>query len=232
MRIIYTILIVVLTTAALLTAGKVLPEIPFVFHPNNFIDSLIKFQAFALTLGLIVLIAVSKFFSESKALLAIGNLKNIAAKEPWLGINGKSTWAKNAFQLLLFISLGTATFMFLGLKYTNSLGNFSWCFVPFVLLFSFTNSFAEEVIFRYTVVGMLNNHHPKMFIQITSAALFGLPHYFGNPSGIIGVVMAGVLGYVLCKATIETKGIGIAWVIHFVQDIIIFTALLMINIKP
>lgn len=232
MRLTYTLLIVVLATAALLTAGKVLSEIPFVFHPNNFIDGLIKFQAFALTLGLIVLIAVSKFFSESKALLAIGNLKNIAAKEPWLGINGHTTWTKNAFQLLFFISTGTAVFMLLGVKYTNSLGNFNWWFVPFVLLFSITNSFAEEVIFRYTVVGMLNNNHPKMFIQITSAVLFGLPHYFGNPSGIIGVVMAGVLGYVLCKATIETKGVAIAWVIHFVQNIIIFTALLMINIKP
>ena len=71
-----------------------------------------------------------------------------------------------------------------------------------------------------------------MFIQIISAVLFGLPHYFGNPSGFIGVVMAGVLGYVLCKATIETKGITIAWIIHFVQDVIIFTALMMINIKP
>lgn len=232
MRLTYTLLIVVLATTALLTAGKVFSEIPFNFHPNNFIDGLIKFQALALTLGLVVLISVNKFFPESKTLLVIGELRKTAMKERWLGINGKTTWIKNAVQLLFFISTGTAVFMFLGVKYTNSLGNFSWWFVPFVLLFSLTNSFTEEVIFRYTVVGMLNNHHPKMFIQITSAVLFGLPHYFGNPSGIIGVVMAGVLGYVLCKATIETKGIGIAWVIHFVQDIIIFTALMMINIKP
>lgn len=43
--------------------------------------------------------------------------------------------------------------------------------------------------------------------------------------------MAGVLGYVLCKATLETTGLGIAWVIHFVQDVIIFTALFMMNVK-
>lgn len=232
MRLTYTLLIVVLATAALLAAGKVLPEITFNFHPNNFINGLIKFQAFALTLSLIVLVAVIKLFPQSKEFMVIGELGKMAAKERWLGINGHTTWTKNAFQLLFFISTGTAVFMFLGVKYTNSLGNFNWWFVPFVLLFSITNSFTEEVIFRYTVVGMLNNHHPKMFIQITSAVLFGLPHYFGNPSGIIGVVMAGVLGYVLCKATIETKGVAIAWVIHFVQDIIIFTALMMINIKP
>lgn len=232
MRITYTILIVGLATAALLTAGKVLPLITFTFHPNHFIDGLIKFQAFALTLSLITLIAVSKLFPQSKELLVIGELGKMAVKERWLGINGKTTWTKNAFQLLFFISTGTAVFMFLGVKYTNSLGHFNWWFVPFVLLFSLTNSFAEEIIFRYTVVGILNNHHPKIFVQIISAVLFGLPHYFGNPSGIIGVIMAGVLGYVLCKVTIETKGITIAWVIHFVQDVIIFTALMMINIKP
>lgn len=232
MRLTYTLLIVVLATAALLAAGKVLPEITFNFHPNNFINGLIKFQAFALTLSLIVLVAVSKLFPQSKELLVIGELGKMAAKERWLGINGHTTWTKNAFQLLFFISTGTAAFMFLGVKYTDSLSNFNWWFVPFVLLFSLTNSFAEEIIFRYTVVGILNNHHPKIFVQIISAVLFGLPHYFGNPSGIIGVIMAGVLGYVLCKVTIETKGITIAWIIHFVQDVIIFTALMMINIKP
>ncbi|MFN3299563.1 MAG: type II CAAX prenyl endopeptidase Rce1 family protein [Sediminibacterium sp.] len=66
---------------------------------------------------------------------------------------------------------------------------------------------------------------------MTSAILFGLPRYFGNPKGIIGVIMSGVLGYILCKATIETRGISIAWTIHFVQDIIIFTAIMMMSIK-
>ncbi|HHX23791.1 MAG TPA: CPBP family intramembrane metalloprotease [Thermoanaerobacterales bacterium] len=70
-----------------------------------------------------------------------------------------------------------------------------------------------------------------MTILIISAILFGLPHYFGFPNGFMGVLMSGVLGYILCKATIETKGLSIAWAIHFVQDIIIFTALLMMNVK-
>ncbi|TAE80973.1 MAG: CPBP family intramembrane metalloprotease, partial [Bacteroidetes bacterium] len=72
----------------------------------------------------------------------------------------------------------------------------------------------------------------KTTVLLLSAILFGLPHYAGFPNGPIGVVMAGVLGYILSKATYETQGIGIAWVIHFLQDVIIFTALFMMNSKP
>ena len=95
----------------------------------------------------------------------------------------------------------------------------------------FFNSLTEELIFRFGIVGSLFNHYPKLTVLIISAILFGLPHYFGWPSGFVGILMSGVLGYILCKATIETKGLSIAWSIHFVQDIIIFTALFMMNVK-
>jgi membrane protease YdiL (CAAX protease family) len=60
--------------------------------------------------------------------------------------------------------------------------------------------------------------------------MFGLPHYNGFPSGAIGIIMAGVLGYVLAKASYETKGLGIALGIHIVQDIIIFTGIFMMKV--
>jgi membrane protease YdiL (CAAX protease family) len=129
------------------------------------------------------------------------------------------------------VSLATGIFMFLAVKYTNNISNFQWSFIPFILLFSFTNSLTEEIIFRFVIIGGLFNHYPKFTILVISAILFGLPHYFGFPNGLIGVFMSGVLGYILCKVTIETKGLSIAWTIHFVQDIIIFTALMMMNIK-
>jgi hypothetical protein len=62
--------------------------------------------------------------------------------------------------------------------------------------------------------------------------LFGIPHFFGMPSGIIGVLMAGLLGFVLAKSMYETNGIFWAWLIHFVQDILIIgTMFLMSNVK-
>jgi hypothetical protein len=43
--------------------------------------------------------------------------------------------------------------------------------------------------------------------------------------------MAGILGYLLSQIVYETRGLGLAWFIHFVQDVIIYTALMMINVR-
>lgn len=232
MKMFYTLLIVGIATVLLLTTGIFINEITLQIHSNSFVNGLAKYQVFALTVGILATTAVLILNPESKQFLNIGQLSRIAEKEKWLGINGKSSWAVNGLQLLFFVSIATGIFMFLAVKYTNSIDNFQWSFIPFILLFSLTNSLTEELIFRFAIVGGLFNHYPKLTILIISATLFGLPHYFGNPSGVIGILMSGVLGYILCKATMETKGLSIAWTIHFVQDIIIFTALMMMmNVK-
>lgn len=54
-----------------------------------------------------------------------------------------------------------------------------------------------------------------------SALVFGLPHYFGTPGGVVGSLMAGFLGWLLAKSIQETGGIFWAWLIHFIQDVVI-----------
>ncbi|TAF35803.1 MAG: CPBP family intramembrane metalloprotease [Cytophagales bacterium] len=232
MRPLTTTVLVSLAAVLLVLSGNFIHKVDFQIHQNPFVNGLAKYQLFAVLIGMIAVIFILITRPESQALLSIGELSTIATKEKWLGINGKSTWLNNGLQLLIGISLATGIFMFLGVNYTNSLNNFHWWFMPYVLLFSLTNSFTEEMIFRFAVIAGLENYCSKFIILIISAVIFGLPHYFGNPSGIIGVIMSGALGYILCKATIETKGISIAWIIHFVQDIIIFTAIMMMNTKP
>lgn len=227
----YTLLVVGAASILLITANNITSEIGLQIHSNNFINGLAKYQAFALILGLAVTILMLVFNPNSRLFLNKGDLNTIAAKEVWLGINGISSWKKNGIQLLIVISTATGIFMLLAVKYTNSLTNFQLWFIPFIVLFSFTNSLAEELIFRFSLVAGLFDHYSKFTILVVSAVLFGVPHFFGWPNGILGVIMAGVLGYVLCKATIETKGFAIAWIIHFVQDVIIFTALFMMNIN-
>jgi uncharacterized protein len=231
MKMFHTSLIVGLATILLVNASVFTNALPLQLHTNGFVNGLAKYQLFALLVAILVTVATLCSNPSSKQFLSIGTLITTATKEKWLGINGKSSWKANGFQLLLFISLATGIFMFLAVKYTNSTNNFEWRFIPLILLFSFSNSLAEELIFRFGVIGGLYNTYPKRSIFIISAILFGLPHYFGWPSGFTGVVMASTLGYILCKSTLETKGLLIAWVIHFVQDVIIFTALLMMNLK-
>jgi uncharacterized protein len=224
MKMFYTLLIVGIATVLLVTANNFTNGITIQIHPNTFVNSLAKYQLFALAVGILVTMSILVISPESKQFVNIGQLNVLAEKEKWLGINGKSSWKINGLQSLFFISSATGIFMFLSVKYTNSLNNFQWKFVPLIVVFSLTNSITEELIFRFGVVGGLFNYYTKPTIMIVSAILFGLPHYFGWPSGFVGVL-------ILCKATLETKGLSIAWMIHFVQDIIIFTALFMMNIN-
>jgi membrane protease YdiL (CAAX protease family) len=100
-----------------------------------------------------------------------------------------------------------------------------------ILLFSITNSFAEEMIYRMGIVSPLKNILAPSTIFTISAILFGLPHLAGMPSGLLGATMAGVLGLVLAKSLYETNGFFWAWAIHCMQDIIIFGGLFLLSTK-
>jgi uncharacterized protein len=226
-----TVFIVSVATTLLVFSAKILTQINVVLHENTFLNGMFKYQIFAFMIALILLIITINISPESKTILRFGDIGNIASKEKWLGINGVSSWRKNGLQFLFFISIPTAIFMFLGVKYSNSLHNFKLYFIPIILLFSILNSFSEEVIYRFSINGNLLKVSNPTIIFLISAILFGLPHYWGFPTGVVGVIMAGMLGYILSKATYETSGLGIAWGVHFMQDVIIFTALLMMNVK-
>jgi membrane protease YdiL (CAAX protease family) len=66
-------------------------------------------------------------------------------------------------------------------------------------------------------------------IFLISAVIFGLAHIKGMPNGFIGVILAGLLGYILSKSVHETNGIFWAWFIHFLQDVIIIGSLFLIE---
>ena len=231
MKIAYSIFIVLVSSILLLSANKILSSVNITIHENSFINGILKYQIFAFLVAASVVVLTLLLTPESKHLLKFGNLDILAEKEKWLGINGKASWRKNGTQLAFFISIATGIFMFLAVKYTNNLENFKWSFIPLVIIISLANSFSEEMIYRFAINGNMINLSSKLVILISSAILFGLPHYQGYPNGILGVFMAGLLGYILSKATYETQGLGIAWLIHFLQDIIIFTALFMMNLK-
>lgn len=55
-----------------------------------------------------------------------------------------------------------------------------------------------------------------------SALYFGLGHINGMPSGCIGIAMASFLGWIACRAVLDTRGLAWAVTIHLVQDVGIF----------
>jgi uncharacterized protein len=219
---------IVVLAAILLLAG---PE--FVSHwtiapfKDDVLDGMFRYQVYAIAVAFGTALVLRTMHPTSVHYLRAGDLERTATHEAWLGINGRSSWLVNGAQLLVVVSVITATFMY---SWRTSMGetlHFRSEVLHLVLLFSCTNALAEELIFRYALVSGLQSLLPARTIMVLSAVFFGLPHFFGHPSGLIGVAMAGVLGYVLCKATLETKGLLVGWAIHFVQDVLIFQTLLM-----
>lgn len=147
-----------------------------------------------------------------------------------LGIASKNNdWNFYGPILAVSLTLGTTLLMSIGVTSQHGMVNESFfMLMPLVLLVSATNSWSEEIFSRFVIVAGLDGKLKPATICWISAVIFGIPHFFGTPSGLFGVVMSGLLGWLMAKSVIETKGIGWAVFIHFLQDVVIFGAGAMI----
>jgi hypothetical protein len=150
----------------------------------------------------------------------------------WLGFPKADPWTRFGGQWSFYIALGVAVFLII-------FGRPSWpSFIqapplfPAVLLFAAMNAFNEEMTYRSTMLASLEPAIGSRQALWNAALFFGLSHYFGVPYGVIGVIMASFLGWMLGKAMIETRGFFWAWFIHFVQDVLIFSFMAVGSIRP
>lgn len=95
--------------------------------------------------------------------------------------------------------------------------------IPVALLIAVINSFNEEFTLRAAPISELLSAVGKKQALMITTVLFGLGHFYGVPSGILGVLLASFLGWFLGKSMLETKGFFWAWLIHFLPDAFIFT---------
>jgi membrane protease YdiL (CAAX protease family) len=133
--------------------------------------------------------------------------------------------------VVLGVLIASLTFLFVYLK-TRPHGRYSaalFGYAPWVFLFAASNSLSEEVIYRLGIVAPLLEHLPVPVVLLLSAAVFGLLHYRGTPNGLFGAALAAVLGWILAKSMVETAGIFWAWSVHFLQDLVIFPALIILS---
>jgi membrane protease YdiL (CAAX protease family) len=227
-----TILIVALAIAGIFSLRSLTAKIKTVFNQNSVVDFQIKFQSMQLILTAIVLIFVYLLNPANFAMFFhLGNVNAHISKIAWLGITGNETWLEIATNLGLFITLGTAIFMFFQLKKAGADYRYFLFSLLWAIPFSIANAFSEEAIFRVGIVSPLYGVLSVPIILLISGALFGIPHYFGTPSGIIGVLMAGFLGWLLAMSLVETQGIFLVWAIHFVQDVVIITSMILMSKK-
>ena len=54
-------------------------------------------------------------------------------------------------------------------------------YIPLIFIFSLSNAFVEEMIYRLGIVVALNDIISDKKIALSSGVIFGCIHYFGNP---------------------------------------------------
>jgi uncharacterized protein len=227
------IILVVLYTAMILFASQQLKTTNFFFvSKNDYVNFQFNYQFILIVVTIISLTLTYYLNKENFAnYFSMGKTHAPAQELKLFGIKANDSWMKTGISLSVIISLTTGIFMYLQLKQQHV----NWALLQngliWILLFSLTNSFGEEMIYRMGIISPLKGLLSPITIYIISALFFGLPHIAGMPNGLIGATMAGVLGFVLAKSLYETNGFFWAWAIHFLQDVIIIGSLFLMTTK-
>lgn len=101
--------------------------------------------------------------------------------------------------------------------------------VPFTLSFAALAALDEEMRYRALLLPTITQAVGKSHAILVTAFLFGMSHYFeGVPSGIDGFLIAGSLGWLYAVMMVETKGIFMPWLNHFLTNIPTFLFWVMI----
>ena len=194
------------------------------------VNQILSYQIF--TLGITAIFLISMYITNKdifKSYFKIGNLQNNVLPEPLIGLKPKKSdnWKNIGINFAIIISMVTIIMMYFSIKdKTFDYNNFI-TLIPFIFIFSLSNAFIEEIMYRLGVVVALKKIISDKKIALVSGSIFGSIHYFGTPGGLIGIIVACFLGWFLAKSIIETKGIFWAYLIHFLQDFVIFSALLL-----
>lgn len=221
-------LVVVYTALILIASNQLKTKKLFTLSQSEYINFQVNYQV-ALMLVALISLTVTYFLNKENFInyFSFGNISAPAQEMKLFGIKANDSWLKTGLSLTVVISLVTGIFMCFQLKQMHVNWALLQSGILWVLLFSLTNSFGEEMIYRMGIVSPLKGLLAPMTIFIISSTVFGLPHFAGMPSGLIGVTMAGILGLVLAKSLYETNGFFWAWTIHFIQDVIIIGSLFL-----
>lgn len=224
--------VVIFFSISLLFLGKWAETVRLFDSLPQLINKNIVYQSTSLLLA-VFLLAILRFSRKPEFIehFKKGNTAAHIQPEKWVGINPKphENWKHFGRNFSIVITAVTTFIVFFQVIKQVEIQRFNWLkYLPFILIFSLINSFVEEMITRLGVVVSLKNSISDNIIPFFSAGLFGTVHFWGTPGGIFGILFAGFLGWFLAKSIIETKGIYWAWLIHFLQDVVIFSAMVMV----
>jgi len=185
---------------------------------------------------MVTLVIIATLFLMKKQpdefFLVKGNTNAEAEPVQWLGIKPGERWNQLGRNFAVILSLGTVAFLIIAGRPPLTIAIRALPFLPFVLSAAVFNAFNEEITYKASFLSVLENVIGKRQALLLMAAYFGIGHFYGIPYGVIGVLMAGFLGWFLGKSMLETRGLFWAWLIHLVQDVLIFAFLAIGSITP
>jgi hypothetical protein len=142
-----------------------------------------------------------------------------------LGSKKPEPWTRTGS--IFAIIFTTVTFVYMMQISHPSLSDFLQALplLPVALFIAVINAFNEEFTLRAAPLSQLWATLGKQQALMITTAFFGLGHFYGIPSGVLGVLLSSFLGWFLGKSMLETRGFFWAWLIHFLPDAFIFTFL-------
>jgi len=198
----------------------------FELESPNFIMWLLSDQLLRLTAGVIIFLILLYFKKKpGNFFIKKGDIDAEVKPIKWI-LKKPTTWKKFGTVFMFYISLGTVIFLLIAggipsfIQLTGLLK-----LLPFIVFFAVINAFYEELAYRASFLSVLEEQIGGPQSVYMTSVLFGIGHFYGVPYGMIGVLMATFLGYLLGKSMLETRGFFWAFLIHMVQDIIIFSFL-------
>jgi hypothetical protein len=232
----FFVLFVVLVVSQWLVYNRLdqwLPFYPAWLRNTSFNVYMLAEQSLNLIVTLVIIAAL--FLMRKKRqdfFLVRGDIAAPVGPIRWLGVKPGERWNKFGGWLTFFISLGTLAFLIIAGRPSLDIVIRALPFLPAVLLAAALNAFNEEVTYKASFLSVLESPvGPRQALYMV-AAYFGIGHYYGVPYGIVGVLLATFLGWILAKSMQETRGLFWAWFIHFWQDVWIFSFMAIGAIIP
>ena len=99
--------------------------------------------------------------------------------------------------------------------------------LPAVVTAAVFNAAGEEYVFRMLLLAVLIPAAGQRQAIAITAVSFGLGHWYGQPSGPVGVALMTYAGWALAKSMVETEGAGWAFCLHAFADFMIFSLLVL-----
>jgi membrane protease YdiL (CAAX protease family) len=176
---------------------------------------------------LMLITFIGRRITRDDLFLRVGQLNAPVKSERILWFRSPLRWWHLGPLIVLIFALALIAFLFYNLRPNFSQLTQHWQLFPWAIATAALNAANEEFQFRCVPLAHLRNVLPLREGVWLTAVFFGLAHYFGQPSGWLGVGMATIAGFIWAKSMVETRGAGWAFGIHFVQDLVIFYFLAM-----